>query len=319
MIYTVTLNTAIDRVFHISGQLRRKHNNRITQESYDIGGKATHVSVVLSSLNIPNIATGFIGTTNKRILLDLLQDKGVSCDFIEQEGSAIRESLVLIDESGLGSYMITEKGFEIRVQTYRNLLEKLTNSVQAGDLVVLAGSPPAGISVEKYNEILKAVKVQNGRVIVDAAGDFLKAAVTMQPTLIKPNEFEFEELVGKPLTSLIDYAREILLVLEQGVEYVIVSLGKEGSLVGHGREVLQVIPPRVKEVNDTGCGDVFVGGLTAKLYENCSLEEMIIFATALGASKATQQNSSDFSLEQAKALEKEVTIKRIWSDDHVVL
>ncbi|MCM3726588.1 1-phosphofructokinase family hexose kinase [Neobacillus cucumis] len=319
MIYTVTLNTAIDRIVHIKGELTRKHNNKMNDISYDIGGKATHVSVVLSSLSINNIATGFVGASNKSVLINQLEKKDVTCEFIEQEGSSTRESLILIDESGKGSYMITDKGFTIKDESFEKLIYKLQTSVKKNDIVVFAGSPPAGIDVEKYKIILETVQTQKGKIIVDAAGDYLKAAVELKPTMIKPNEFEFQELVGKKLTTLDSYALEIQKLLNSGIEYVVISLGQKGSLVGHQKTIYRVTPPEVKEVNDTGCGDVFVGGVTAKLSQNSKLDEIFRFATALGASKATKQSSSDFSLEQAAELEKEVKIEIIGSDKYVVL
>ncbi|MGG5253647.1 1-phosphofructokinase family hexose kinase [Neobacillus sp. SM06] len=311
MIYTVTLNTAIDHILYISEELTRKKNNRIRNQTYDIGGKATHVSVVLSSLQIQNIATGFVGSLNKDLLIELMRKKGVHCDFVEQEGSKTRESFIIIDESGKGSYMITDQGFEIKNESYEKLLKKLKQFVKEKDIVVFAGSPPAGIDVDKYKKILQTVKDLNGKLIVDASGDYLKTAVELSPTLIKPNEFEFQELIGKNCHTISEFAEEIQILMNKGIQYVVISLGKRGSLVGFQQEIYHFIPPKVKEVNDTGCGDVFVGGITAKLSENCPLEEIFRFATALGASKATQQGSSDFSLKIAKDLEKEVQIQFI--------
>ncbi|PKR86447.1 1-phosphofructokinase family hexose kinase [Heyndrickxia camelliae] len=319
MIYTVTLNTAVDRILHINGELTRKHNNKIQNAHFDIGGKATHVSVVLSSLSIENIAMGFIGSINKDVLVHLLEAKGVKCDFIEQESCSIRESLVLIDESGKGSYMITEKGFPIENKTYEKLLAKLKSTIKENDIVIFAGSPPEGIDGEKYKRILEIIKEQKGKVIIDATGEYLKAAIPLKPMMIKPNEFEFQELIGKSLNTLADYVREIHGLLESGIEYVVVSLGRKGSLVGHQHRIYQVSPPNITEVNDTGCGDVFVGGIIAKLSQNSSLEDTFRFATALSASKATHWGSSDFSLVQAKELEPEVQIKLIGRDEYVVL
>ncbi|WP_180955085.1 1-phosphofructokinase family hexose kinase [Bacillus sp. V3-13] len=311
MIYTVTLNTAIDRIVHIDGILTRKHNNKAKSISLDIGGKATHVSIVLSSLKIPNIATGFVGELNKDILYKLLEEKNVIYDFVSQKNSAIRETLVLIDNSGEGSYMITEQGFEISNRSYNRFLEKFDKCVKANDIVVFAGGPPKGVDIQKYKQLLLLVKQKQGRLVVDAAAEYLKTAVEIKPFLIKPNEFEFQELIGHPLQTISEYVTEIRKLLSFGIEYVVVSLGKNGSLVGHQNNIYKITPPKITEVNDTGCGDVFLGGTIAKLFANQQPEDIFRFATALSASKAALDKSSSFSLEKAEALLNEVLIEKI--------
>ena len=311
MIFTVTLNTAIDRIIYIDGILKPKKNNKIRQSFYDIGGKATHVSVVLSELDIPNIATGFVGESNKGILLQLLEDKKVSCDFISQPDSSTRETIVILDDSGEGSFMITEKGFSISSDTLEKLKKKLSELVSKDDYVVFSGSIPPGLDQDQYIELLQTVNNRGGKLILDTTGSLLSASIGLKPFAIKPNEDEFQEFVGKKLDSLESYIVEIKEILKKGVEYVIVTLGKRGSLIGHNGEVYRVIPPKVREINDTGCGDVFVGGFVAGLYLQFPLEKLIRFATSLSASKAEQQKSSAFSLERAKQLENEVMIQRL--------
>ena len=48
MIYTFTLNTAIDRIIYFEEEIKKKKNNKISHYLYDVGGKATHVSIILS-------------------------------------------------------------------------------------------------------------------------------------------------------------------------------------------------------------------------------------------------------------------------------
>ena len=86
MIYTFTLNTAIDRIIYFDEELERKKNNKISGYIYDVGGKATHVSIILSQLNIENISTGIIGTEKGDILVKLLEEYNVKSDFIVQKG-----------------------------------------------------------------------------------------------------------------------------------------------------------------------------------------------------------------------------------------
>lgn len=312
MIYTVTLNTAVDKILHLNDVLTRKKNNKIDHITYDIGGKATHVSVVLSQMGIPNIATGFIGEYNQAILISLLENKDVQCEFIVQKGCKTRESTVVVDNSGQGSFMITEAGFEITENSKNRLLDKLKSNVKEKDFVVFAGSPPKNYSIESYTKLLQTVKKNKGRIAIDAAREYLIEAMKLQPFFIKPNEFEFQEIVGKPLNTEQEFVKEMKKILLEGTDLVIVSLGKRGSLVGYKDYFYRVTPPTIKEVNDTGCGDVFVGGLVAKLSENDrNIKEAIRFATAISASKATHHQSSDFCLKQTDELEKQVIIETI--------
>ncbi|GGE28424.1 tagatose-6-phosphate kinase [Marinithermofilum abyssi] len=310
MIYTVTLNTALDRILHIKGKIERKKNNRVCGIEYDVGGKGTHVSLVLSTLNIPNIATGFVGENKKDPFIQLLERKGVNCDFVVQKNATLRETLVLLDSTGEGSLMITEPGFQPAMESIRRLHQKLNQQIQPGDWVVFAGSPLEGFSLDDYRELLKCVVDNGGRLVVDTSGPYLETAIPLRPYLIKPNEFEFQQLVGKTLNTVDEYTSEIERLMAKGIKYVIVSLGERGSLVGHSGEVFQVVAPSIEARNDTGCGDVFVGGIVTMLSRKTDLEESLRFATALSASKATHTSSSTFSLEQTRQLEKQVRMMR---------
>ncbi|WP_163536125.1 1-phosphofructokinase family hexose kinase [Gracilibacillus sp. YIM 98692] len=310
LIYTVTLNTAIDKVLQLYEPLTRKKNNRIKQVTYDIGGKATHVSVVLSQLNIPNVATGFVGEENGHRLVDMLEDKGVQCHFVSQQGSSTRETIVMVDPSGKGSFMITENGFEVQPSTYQRLLEKLNNRVTSEDIVVFAGSPPIGFTLVQFQELVAVVSKKGAKVVLDVKGDWLKEAIQWKPFMIKPNEYEMEELVGRKLQGVKEYEKQILRLLDKGITYVFVSLGKKGSLVGYKNHIYRVVPPKVQEVNDTGCGDVFVGAVVAGMVQELKVEDMLKRATAMSASKANHDNSSDFSIEQTMNWMEKVEIEK---------
>ena len=80
---------------------------------------------------------------------------------------------------------------------------------------------------------------------------------------------------------------------------VVVSLGEEGSIAGiRGSGVYGFIPPKINVMSETGCGDIFVGGVISQYYLKKDIKEIFKFATAISASKATHFLSSDFSLDQ---------------------
>lgn len=310
MIYTVTLNTAVDRIIYLEGQLSRKANNKTKSVTLDIGGKATHVSVALSAMGIDNVATGIVGGQNGKLMVELMQAKGVTCQFFDQPNVNTRESIILVDESGQGSFMITQKGFELSVDSINKLEMFLDKQVQAEDIVVFAGSPPPGFSLTQYKHLLNIVKHKQAKLVVDASGDYLKSALECNPYLVKPNEFEFQEFIQKECNSIEDFIIE-LKDLQTTVDLWIVSLGKRGSIAKYNNEVYLVVPPLVKEVNETGAGDFFVSGLVAKIHQNESIENILLYATAVGASKAMQPTSSGFDLSEVQSIIKQIEMRKI--------
>ena len=60
MIYTITLNPALDRTLWIKN-MRDDVSNRIIEEKSFAGGKSVDVSKVLKNLGQENIALGFVG------------------------------------------------------------------------------------------------------------------------------------------------------------------------------------------------------------------------------------------------------------------
>ncbi|MGA9100105.1 MAG: 1-phosphofructokinase, partial [Methanotrichaceae archaeon] len=60
MIYTITLNPALDRTIRID-RIREDVSNRILEEQSYAGGKSIDVSKVLKNFGTDNIALGFVG------------------------------------------------------------------------------------------------------------------------------------------------------------------------------------------------------------------------------------------------------------------
>lgn len=311
MIYTVTLNTAVDRLVRVKGELTRKHNNQTYSTTYDIGGKATHVSVALSLLNIDNVATGFAGGHTGELMVKLMEEKGCDCQFIFQDNELTRESIIVIDDTNQGSFMITQPGFSISKEKIDELYYFLESHLCEGDYCVFAGAPPAGFPIEEYERLLELVVEKKAHLCVDVSREYLEVALKLNPLFVKPNEFEFQEYVKKELNTVDEFIEELEKVTHIAQNWI-VSLGKRGSLaMKQSGEAYLVTPPKIQEVNETGAGDFFVGGIVSQLYLNKSLEETLRFASAVGASKAMQTDSSSFEPNDIEWLEKEVKIERV--------
>lgn len=307
MIITITLNPSLDLNIYVD-KLKKNQNNRTKSMKYDIGGKATHVSLVLSALGIENIATGIMGGNNGKRVVRMMEDREVHCDFVFQEGEETRVTYIVVQEEEEGTYMLTESGFSIKPATFEKLKQKIKEIVHEGDLVVISGGIPPGIDIGNYSDLLSLIEEIGGRLIIDTSGKCLAEAVKHKPYLIKPNEVELRELIGYRPIDAEECIEELKKLNAQGIEIVALSLGEKGSIISTKDKTLRVNPPDVVQVNDTGCGDVFLGGVVGMLYQEKDLDEVFRFATALSASKATKRGTSEFSLEEAKKFMEEVII-----------
>ncbi|WP_175074271.1 1-phosphofructokinase family hexose kinase [Terribacillus sp. AE2B 122] len=307
MIYTVTLNPAIDRLIQTNGLLMKKRTNRVKTIEYDLGGKGFHVSYTLSKLGMENIALGFIGSENQQQMEEILQEKKVTHQLIVEKYAFTRECIVLIDEESQGSTMVTGNGFQVSRDNHEKLISQLKKLLQQDDMLVLAGSLPPNYTLKQLEEIIDVGKVAGSFIACDLSGDALKLAVKMQVNFIKPNQFELEELLPPEKNSI----KNRLLALNEKIPYVVASLGKEGSYVAHTGEIYRVIPPMIREVNDTGAGDVFVGSFLAQLAQKAKLETAIAYATVCSASKVTKRNCTDFDLMQAEQMLPMIKIKKL--------
>ncbi|SEL13803.1 1-phosphofructokinase [Carnobacterium iners] len=306
MIYTITLNPAIDRLLFLEDTLIKGKNNRLQEITYDLGGKGHHGSYAMSQLEIKNQALGFCGTTNKGKLEKILTEKGINHDLVDVYGKSTRESYVILETGVSGSILITEKGFRVTNYDKESLNEQIERKVNATDIVLIAGSLPLGYELRDLAELLSQLKKIGCFIACDLSGEALKKAVELEVNFIKPNRFEIQELISSK-NNLLDNLKE----LAKKVEYIIVSQGSEGSICSHAGDFYQVTTPKVAAVNDTGAGDCFVGSFLSGLSLGKPLTECLSFASACAASKVQHNDSTTFSVKEARILQKKVTVKKL--------
>ena len=81
MIYTMTLNPALDYVMHPL-TLDMGFTNRSSSEELYCGGNGINISTLLKELDVPSIAMGIAGGFTGDYLLTELQDKGIASNFV---------------------------------------------------------------------------------------------------------------------------------------------------------------------------------------------------------------------------------------------
>jgi 1-phosphofructokinase len=102
------------------------------------------------------------------------------------------------------------------------------------------------------------------------------------PELVKPNEEELAEAVGRPLHSQTDVIAAARELQDLGAQTVLVSLGSAGAILVSEAVVLGESP--VDEPRSTvGAGDAFLAGFLAARHQGASHREAFAEALAWGA------------------------------------
>lgn len=261
MVYTVTLNPALDYEVCVDG-FRAGSLNRTKRENMHFGGKGVNVSTVLHHLGVETLALGFVAGFTGKALEDGLKAAGIRTDFVHLEEGLTRVN-VKIRSGGGEETEINSGGPAIPASALEALFRKL-DRLTAGDVLVLAGSLPAGLPADVYQKILTRVGGRGVLTVVDAARDLLKGVLSCRPFLIKPNGAELGELFGKgPLTGAeaLSCARNLQT---QGARNVLVSMAGDGSLLLDESGVPHHLGvPKGAVRHTVGAGDSMVAGFLA--------------------------------------------------------
>lgn len=292
MIYTVTLNPALDYVMKV-GNIRYDDINRSESEEIYYGGKGINVSVILTRLGVENKALGFVGGFTGEKLYEMLKKDGIDCDFNILKNGYTRINVKIKAQTELD---VNAQGPAIDEEDIALLLEKL-DGIKQGDFLVLAGSIPNTLPDDIYERILSRLDGRGINFVVDATGDLLKNVLKYKPFLIKPNHHELGDLFGveaKSEQDIVFYAKKLQ---EMGARNVLVSRAKDGAtLIDEQKNVTTFENVEGELVNSVGCGDSMVGGFLAGWIEKGDYS----YALKLGAACG---NATAFSQELATAEE----------------
>ena len=166
-------------------------------------------------------------------------------------------------------------------------LEKKLDSLNEDDILILAGSIPASLSQDTYERLLARLQGRGVRAVVDATRDLLVNVLQYHPFLIKPNNHELGEIVGRVLTMDEEIIAAARTLQQKGARNVLVSMAGDGALlVDENGEVHRIGCPKGKVVNSVGAGDSMVAGFVAGWMQTRSYSFALRLGTACGSATA---------------------------------
>ena len=282
MIYTVTFNPAIDYVVWLD-RLEPGSINRARQELIQFGGKGINVSVVLGNLGVDNRALGFLAGFTGQAVEQGLAQMGVQTDFIHLEAGVTRINVKI---KGGEETELNGRGPDIDPAALGQLFEKL-NGLAGPDILVLAGSIPASLPSDVYEQIMARLDGTGVRVVVDAEGELLSNVLRYRPFLIKPNNLELGGIFGRELHTLEEIRACAAALQERGARNVLVSMAGDGAiLLDEQGGFHQIAAPQGTVRNSVGAGDSMVAGFLAGYLQSGSFEQALRMGAATGSATA---------------------------------
>ncbi len=309
MIYTVTLNPAVDRELTVADMVFDTVL-RASQCQVDCGGKGFNVARMLKSLQVPSTALGFAAGKSGELLDEKLQELGIATDFVWIDGET-RTNISIVTPEG-GHYLkVNEPGPEISASDLELLVAKIEKLAIADDWWVLAGSLPPGVPATIYARLTEIIQAAGGYVFLDTSDEALTQSCSAGPLLVKPNAEEAEVLTGLPVTTAEEIASAGEAIRTMGPANVIISMGKDGAMLVTENGSWVAASPEIVERNPIGAGDSMVAGTVWGLSSGCSLAESLQRGIACGAATASQPGTSVGTLSQVQDLLKQVQLSRL--------
>ena len=309
MIYTLTLNPAVDRELTVP-VIEFDSVLRAIESRVDFGGKGFNVSRLLKGMNEPSVAVGFLGGNAGQLLEKGLRSLGIGTDFVWVPGET-RTNVSIVTQSHDHYLKANEKGPLVDEAKQMELLDKIDSLANPGDWWVLAGSLPPGIANDFYARIVNLLNKHEAHAILDTSGESLKLGCMEKPYLVKPNTEEAHVLTGLSMDTPTEIATAAGEIRRLGARNVVVSMGKAGALLHTAEGTWLTHSPKIQEKNPIGAGDSMVGGLVWALTLDIPLKEALGWGVASGAATASLPGTEVGSRPSIEQLYSQVRYERL--------
>ncbi|KUJ76003.1 bifunctional heptose 7-phosphate kinase/heptose 1-phosphate adenyltransferase [Thiomicrospira sp. XS5] len=245
---------------------------KVADEDVRAGG-AANVALNIADLGAEVQLMGIVGRDSfGEQLSQVLKDADLTSDWVYSEAGTICKLRVLSHHQQL-----IRMDFENAVpeKDAQALAELVASQVSAFDVVVI--SDYAKGALQYVEKMIEAAKKQNVPVLIDPKGDdFTRYSGA---TLVKPNQGEFELIVGACPTEQDVVERGEKLIRDIDIEALLVTRSEHGmALVEQGAKPT-LLKSQAQEVFDvTGAGDTVIATLATAFGSGMSLPDSVRLA-----------------------------------------
>ncbi len=211
------------------------------------------------------------------------KNDGINIEYIKKDSvNASGIALIFIDKIGENSIVVASGA---NLNLLESDLKKAQEKISDADVLLMQLETP----IETIEAAAKMACSASVKVILNPApaqslsDDLLKCI-----SILTPNESEAELLTGIEVKDKNDAAKAAKMLLEKGVDIVIVTLGNHGAFLATKEESKLIPGFKVDASDTTAAGDVFNGALAVAISEKKEIKDAIKFAHAAAAISVTR-------------------------------
>jgi 1-phosphofructokinase len=257
MIVTVTFNPSLDRTMALQS-LDRGEVLRADSTLEDPGGKGVNVTRFLTSHGSESIAVLPVGGPMGQALTSALDEAAIPYRAIPIAGRT-RANVAVVEPDGTTT-KLNEAGPVLSDAELDALVASVAELATPDGWVVVAGSLPTGQSTGVVRRVAEVARAAGARFALDISGQALTDGLAANPDLIKPNEEELGEILGRELTTLDEVVSGCREAQIRGARAVICSLGGEGAVLVDAAGQWHATGPQVPVLSTVGAGDSLLSG-----------------------------------------------------------
>jgi 1-phosphofructokinase family hexose kinase len=310
VIRSILYNPAIDVNYSIPRFGEQTTFTGLKSESYP-AGKAINFAKAVKALGEEVELYGIVPARDISKFRDYLEECGISHDLMEISGNTRINTTIFEEKSGI-PYHLNSDSEQVLQSEMTSFNDMLSSKMQENDFWAFSGSIPAGCDEEIYKKLIEECKSKNIKTALDTRSNPLKYGISAVPFLVSPNEFEFQELYSEEIKGLQHIALRAKRLIDSGIEYVFVTLGKDGVVALHGGECLLCAPPEVKnQINAVGCGDSFLAGVVYGFQKGFEFSEVCRMAVACGAANTQTREPGKIDLKNVHYFMERVRVESV--------
>jgi len=308
-IRTLTLNPVIDLIYGVD-RFEKGATFRCDDFLYLPAGKGINVSNALACMGESSCAYLPLGKDDLPLYAAACRVRPIELHYAAGDFRIRRHCTILERKTGSVTHAQT-RGEKILPAIINQLVDDLIAGISRDDIAILSGSVPPGVSPSIYAEIIPRCHEKGARTILDASGAPLLEGAVAQPSLLRINRNEAEQLLGASLKDEEDGVKEIYRRF--GISRIVISLGEKGAVAGGEEGILQLhLPMASSEIRDTvGCGDAMTGGIAWGMKRNLLWEEICRQGIAWASASARCAGPAHLEPQNVDELLKRVEIHRI--------